>query len=135
MTGTGAVARQAAGLVMVVAMMAMAGPAHAAENRCGWYQMPTPGNLWLTDRFATWSITSQGEAVGPDAKGLDKLPQVNQRQWVETNVPGTGYGYGCACMRVDTDARSKRVLRVYSGKTLPLSQCRSDKTLPSPSGD
>ncbi|SMF02533.1 Protein of unknown function [Xaviernesmea oryzae] len=104
----------------------------AAENRCGWYQMPTPGNLWLTDRDATWSITSQGEAAGPDAVDAEKAPDFDGRQFVETNVPGAGYGYGCACMRVDTDAKAQRITKVYSGKIRPLSACRNDKSLPAP---
>jgi Protein of unknown function (DUF4087) len=30
---------------------------------------PTPGNLWLMDKDATWWITSQGEYKGPDGLG------------------------------------------------------------------
>ncbi|MDX3927209.1 MAG: DUF4087 domain-containing protein [Shinella sp.] len=104
----------------------------AAENRCGWYQMPTPGNLWLTDKDATWSITSQAQALGPDAIGAEKTPEFDSSQFVETNVPGAGYGYGCACMVVDTNAKDERITRVYSGKIRPLSACRNDKSLPKP---
>lgn len=113
----------------------LAHPAQAAETRCGWYQAPTPGNLWLSDRDATWSITSQGGALGPDAAGADKAPAFNPRQFVETNVPGTGYGYGCACLVVDTNLKSRRIVRVHSGRILPLSQCRRDKSLPPPTGE
>jgi hypothetical protein len=105
--------------------------ASAAENRCGWYQMPTPGNLWLTDKDATWSITSQGGADGPDAEGVDKAPDFDPKQFVETEGPG-GYGYGCACMEVETSAKDQRITKVISGRILPLADCKNDKSLPSP---
>ncbi|WP_396033560.1 DUF4087 domain-containing protein [Candidatus Cyanaurora vandensis] len=43
-----------------------------------------------------------------------------------------GYGYGCACLNVETNAKDKRITKVNSGKTLPLARCRDDKTLPKP---
>lgn len=119
-------------LLLAMVLGLPAGSLHAAENRCGWYQMPTPGNLWLTDKDATWTITSQAEAAGPDAVGAEKTPDFDSKQFVETNVPGTGYGYGCACLVVDTNAKQERITRVYSGKIKPLSACRNDKTLPKP---
>lgn len=122
------------GLLFAVLLLAVASSANAAETRCGWYQAPTPGNLWLTDRDARWSIMSQGQALGPDAAGLDKLPAFNPGQFVETNVPGTGYGYGCACLAVDTQAGSHRIVRVRSGRIAPLDQCRRDRNLPPPAG-
>lgn len=105
-----------------------------AENRCGWYQMPTPGNLWLTDRDGTWSITSQGQAVGPDAQDAERAPNFDMKQFVSTGIPGRGYGYGCACISMDVDAKTKRASRIYSGKIKPLSACKSDKTLVAPYG-
>jgi MFS family permease len=59
-----------------------------AQTRCGWYQMPTPGDLWLTDKDATWSITSQSEAEGPDAVDAEKA------------LRATGAGYAAASGRV-----------------------------------
>ncbi|WP_116285628.1 DUF4087 domain-containing protein [Rhizobium sp. LCM 4573] len=124
--------KSTAPLFMAITCAFLANTADASETRCGWYQMPTPGNLWLTDREATWSITSQGQATGPDAVDAERAPDFDSRQFVETNVPGAGYGYGCACLQVDTDARSQRIVKVYSGKIRPLSACRNDKTLPAP---
>lgn len=118
--------------LLLAACLSLPPAAHGAENRCGWYQMPTPGNLWLTDRDATWSITSQGQAVGPDAVDAEKAPDFDEKQFVETNVPGAGYGYGCACMRVETNPGDRRITRVYSGRILPLAACRNDKSLPKP---
>lgn len=104
----------------------------AGENRCGWYQMPTPGNLWLTDKDATWSITSQGQAAGPDADGVDKAPDFDPKQFVKTQGPGMDYGYGCACMEVETNAKDQRITKVISGRILALANCKNDKTLPAP---
>lgn len=117
----------AAALVLTTSTAAM-----AAERRCGWYVAPTPGNLWLVDRQATWTITSQGEADGTNAVNADKAPEFDPREFVETNVPGAGYGYGCACMTVETDATRQRITRVFAGDILPLRKCRADRSLPAP---
>ena len=66
-------------------------PATAAERRCGWYPCPTPGNLLPSDRHGDWWIQMQGR---PDPKGIDNVPAFDDRQFVEANVPGSGYGYG-----------------------------------------
>jgi Protein of unknown function (DUF4087) len=104
---------------------------HAAEQRCGWYINPTPGNLWLQDTQTIWWITSQNQAEGPDAIGADdNAPQMNGKEYVDK---GNGHGHGCACLTVDTDHKEK-ITRVYSGKTIPLARCKADKTLPEPAG-
>lgn len=118
----------AAGALVVASLTA----ASAAERRCGWYVTPTPGNLSLIDKDATWTITSQREADGADAVGADKAPDFDPRQFVETNVPGAGYGYGCACMTVETDARQRRITKVFAGDILPLRKCKADRSLPPP---
>lgn len=118
-------------VTVATALLMVCLDASAGEKRCGWYQMPTPGNLWLTDKDATWSITSQGEADGPDSEGVDNAPDFDPKQFVET--PGTGgYGYGCACMEVETNAKDQRITKVISGHILPLADCKNDKSLPSP---
>ena len=71
----------------------------------------------------------QGRA---DPKGVDNLPALDDRQFVETNVPGAGYGYGCACMAVVTSAKQQRITRVISGEIVALAQCRNDRSLPNP---
>lgn len=131
---TAGCAARCAAAIAVALLSAGVSAAQAAQTRCGWLAMPTPGNLWLTDRDATWTLSSQGQALGPDAAGIEHLPAFDPRQFVETNVPGTGYGYGCACLVVDSDAHGKRITRVHSGRILPLSRCKSDKALPSPIG-
>ena len=104
---------------------------YAAEQRCGWYINPTPGNLWLQDKDAIWWITSQGQDQGPDAIGADdKAPRMDDKEYVDK---GNGHGHGCACLTVDTDHKGK-ITRVYSGQTLSLARCKADKTLPEPAG-
>lgn len=68
------------------------------------------------------------------AEGMDKTPSFNPKLFVETNVPGSGYGYGCACLIVETNAKAQRITKVSSGKILPLAKCRNDKALPNPEG-
>ena len=119
-------------LAVLLAAGLSASEAKSAEQRCGWYENPTPGNLWLTDKDASWTIRSQGQALGPNAEDDDKAPEFNSREFVETSAPGTGYGYGCACLTVETNIAEKRIIRVISGKSLPLARCRNDKSLPKP---
>lgn len=100
-----------------------------ADQRCGWYANPSPGNLLLTDAAGDWWIQMQGR---PDPEGIDNTPAFDEAEFVETNVPGTGYGYGCACLTVEADADQHRVIRVIAGEILPLAVCRNDPSLPDP---
>ncbi|OEO27952.1 hypothetical protein VW23_007040 [Devosia insulae DS-56] len=118
--------------IIVAVSLIAAAPALAAETRCGWYMNPTPGNLWLMDKDATWTITSQANATGPDAEGIENAPDFDETQFVETNNPGSGYGYGCACMSVTVDKAEEQITRIFSGEIKPLSVCKADKSLPSP---
>ena len=93
----------------------------AARTRCGWFSNPTPANASLHDREAEWIIGVQG---GHQAEG--DWPDFGPRQWVKTNV---NYGYGCACMSVEVDRESNRVLEIKSARARPLSACRRDKAL------
>jgi len=99
-----------------------AAPAAAAERRCGWLDNPTPANWWLVDRDGEWTIGAQG---GHQAEG--DLPDMSTRGWVRTNG---SYGYGCACMTVETNRRERLVTRVVSATPVPLRQCRADRRLP-----
>ncbi|WP_054310951.1 DUF4087 domain-containing protein [Mesorhizobium sp. 1M-11] len=117
-------------LTISLGVIAWAVSADAAERRCGWYGNPTPGDLLLTDRQGDWWITGGGE--DRDAKGIENTPQMDETRFVETNVPGAGRGYNCACLTVETNAKTHRVLRVFAGEIVPLARCRADKALPSP---
>ena len=82
-----------------------------AETRCGWFSNPTPANASLHDREAEWIVGVQG---GHQAEG--DWPSFTPKQWVETNVH---YGYGCACMSVEVDRESGRVLEIKSARARP----------------
>lgn len=101
--------------------------ANKTENRCGWYENPTPGNHWLTDKDGEWTLGTQG---GFQAEG-DYPPEFSDAQWIKTNG---NYGYGCACLRVETDKKEMRILKVVSATARPLSACRNDKALKEPAG-
>lgn len=92
----------------------------AAATRCGWFVNPTPANAWLIDAAGQWIIAVQG---GHQADG--DWPEFSNSRWVETNG---SHGYGCACMKVSTD-RNRRVQRIYSAYSRPLSACRSDRAI------
>ena len=95
--------------------------AAAAETRCGWFSNPTPANASLHDRDDEWVVGVQG---GHQAEG--DWPSFSPKQWVETNGH---YGYGCACMTVEVDRESGRVIEIKSARPRPLSACRRDKAL------
>ncbi len=124
---------RAAAILAVLAPLAVAMPAQAAptkppgEMRCGWIANPTPGNWWLTDSAGEWVIAMQG---GYQADGLDNVPDLSAANWVVTN--GSSYGYGCACLRVTTDAKAKQITRIHSVRQQPLKTCRADRKLPRP---
>jgi hypothetical protein len=82
---------------------------------------PTPANAWLIDGSGEWIIGTQG---GHQADG--NWPVFSKRMWVATN---RSYGYGCACMKVTTDASDKRVLKINTARAIPLSTCRADKSI------
>jgi len=108
----------------ILSIALAAAPVAAAETRCGWLQNPTPANWWLIDRDGEWLIGAQG---GYQAPGMDEMPDMSTRGWVEVNGH---YGYGCACMRVATDRATRRVTRIFSATPVPLRQCRRDRRLP-----
>ena|SRR5687767_2074640 len=92
-----------------------------SEMRCGWFSNPTPANASLHDRDGEWIIGVQG---GHQAEG--DWPGFSPKQWIETNVH---YGYGCACLRMQVDRATEKVIRIESAKARPLSACRRDRAL------
>jgi Protein of unknown function (DUF4087) len=98
----------------------------AGALRCGWFQNPSPGNWYLTDRDGDWTLAMQGLY---DAPGFDRLPAMDRYGWVKTNLE---YGYSCGCIKMDVNRKIRKVTRVYSGYPIPMSRCRNDKLLPRP---
>jgi len=91
------------------------------ETRCGWFQNPTPANIWLDDRDGEWIIGEQG---GYQVDG--DWPEFNARNWVKTNG---SYGYGCACFDLQVDVPSHHVLAIRRAAAKPLQTCRRDSAL------
>ena len=92
-----------------------------SERRCGWFSNPTPSNASLYDRDGEWIIAVQG---GHQADG--DWPDFGARQWIETNVH---YGYGCACIQLQVNKSTHKVIAIESAKARPLSACRNDRKL------
>ena len=92
-----------------------------SERRCGWFSNPTPSNASLYDRDGEWIIAVQG---GHQADG--DWPDFGARQWIETNVH---YGYGCACLQLQVNRSTHKVIAIESAKARPLSACRNDRKL------
>ncbi len=115
---------RAAAAIVAMGMLFGGGAAQAApERRCGWLVNPTPANWWLRDRDGEWVLSVQG---GEPVAGMDLVPDMTVRGWVATNG---SYGYGCACLTLDT-APGRRVVRVLGAEPLPLARCRADRALP-----
>lgn len=116
------------GLALGVCLLgaALLNTAQAKENRCGWLVNPTPGNWWLTDADGDWIISSQG-GYSIDDKSWEKVPELGGKEYVATNG---SYGHGCACLSVNVDKDNMQITKVFSGKSLPLKKCRTDKNLP-----
>lgn len=113
-------------LFSVALIAALPLSAVAAETRCGWIQNPTPRNWWLDDRDKTWTLMTQGpDDEGPE--GMELIPDLSAGEFVRTNGY---YGYGCACMKVETDG-NETITRIISFRQLKLSQCENDKSLKS----
>jgi hypothetical protein len=93
------------------------------ETRCGWFENPTPANIWLDDRDGQWIIGVQG---GYQVESDWEWPAFKKGQWVETNGH---HGYGCACLRVRVDRETSHVLEIKSSTARPLSACRKDRAL------
>lgn len=110
-------------------MLVSSGHAAAAaksETRCGWFDNPTPGNVWLHDRDGEWTIAIQGEY---EAQG--DWPRFNDSQWMSVN---RSYGYGCACIKAVVNTMTRQIVSISSANARPLSACRKDPALKEPEG-
>jgi hypothetical protein len=98
-------------------------PASAkAALRCGWFDNPSPSNVWLYDRDGEWTVGIQG---GHQAKG--NWPKFKPAEWIRS---GSGsYGYGCACLRLQANAETRDVTLIVSATARPIATCRSDPAL------
>ncbi len=106
------------------------GSSVSPEQRCGWFENPTPNNAWLIDRDRTWLIASQS-AEAPEIEG--EWPSgFGKDQWVRSNVGS--YGYGCVCMDVVSDPASGWITRIVDSQAQALAVCLEDRSLPLATG-
>ncbi|MDK9606322.1 DUF4087 domain-containing protein [Lelliottia wanjuensis] len=106
-----------------IMLLAISFSSVSSELRCGWLQNPTPSNQWITDKDGIWDISIQGRFT---SDGIENVQDFPNDKFVRTNG---NYGYGCACIRADMDRGSKKVMKIYSSKILPLARCQNDKSL------
>ena len=114
--------------ILLFILLGLLSGAASAETRCGWLQNPSPANWWLVDKDGEWILSQQGRYFLSD-ESWDNMPKIRERDKVRTN---RSYGYSCACLKVKTDKAAKRILQVYSGKSLPLKKCKADPALKTP---
>ncbi|MGF1723152.1 DUF4087 domain-containing protein [Photobacterium nomapromontoriensis] len=100
---------------------------NAAQLRCGWVLNPTPSNLWLHDRDGTWTIALMGENLEEKPSLYMAYQAFEDRKQVE-NTNGI-YGHSCACIKVDVNKESKRILKIYAVNQLNLKQCQDDNAI------
>lgn len=91
------------------------------ERICGWFENPTPANVWLIDRNGEWTIGIQG-----DYQAEGSWPEFDEKEWVITNIH---YGYGCACLDATLDKTEHRVVRIFGAVSQSLNTCRRDKAI------
>jgi hypothetical protein len=93
------------------------------ETRCGWFDNPSPGNIWLHDRDGEWTIGEQGRyQIEEDWP----WPVFKPNEWVKTNGD---YGYGCVCINAKVDKKTHQVLKIKLVRVRPLAACRQDPAL------
>jgi hypothetical protein len=93
------------------------------EKRCGWFDNPTPANIYLHDRDNTWIIGEQGLYYLDDEW---EWPDFTPKQKVLINGH---YGYGCVCMEVKVDQQTHKVLEIQNTRIQSLDVCRRDPGL------
>lgn len=97
---------------------------NAKERRCGWLENPSPANLWLIDKDATWFISAQGR-FNLDNESVDLVYDAikNDQNFVRTN---RNHGFSCACLTVDVNQDAKEIVKVYESTQLNLKRCLED---------
>jgi len=102
--------------VLFIALFFIPGPANAQQESkvmmCGWTSKATFNDITMTDADDTWVLAENGYEV----YGFNKLPDIPQ-------------GDACACIKVDRDFRTRRIIQVYGGKIIPTKKCMQDPAL------
>ena len=120
-------------LAFVFIALFLAAPANA-ERRCGWYNNPSPANVFLKDADGFWWIAKQGSPPAPGSNdaytpAFDDRVRLDAAGKIVTN--GGSYGYSCACADgVFGPVGSGEVLSITRLDALPIAQCENDPNLP-----
>jgi hypothetical protein len=115
-------------IVSLVAAL-VASSAFAAEvelktqTLCGWFENPTPANIFLIDRSGEWTIGIQG---GQQIEDDWPWPKFNDSQWIKNNGH---YGYGCACITGVVNVSTRDVISISSSRAQSLNICRTDRAI------
>jgi len=112
---------------LVAGSVFAAGVELKTQTLCGWYEHPTPQNMWLQDRNGQWIVGTQGGHQIEDDWGFS--PKFSDSQWVKTNGY---YGYGCACITGVVNVVTHRFISISSARAQSLSVCRKDRALKEP---
>lgn len=115
--------------VLITALLTTGVPAEAqsvrpiggTEERCGWFDNPSPGNAWLHDKDGEWTVAIQGDH---QAKG-DWPPRFKAGEWIRSG--NASYGFGCACLTGKFNSDERNVLEITGSRSKPLSVCRGDR--------
>lgn len=110
--------------------LCLSAPARANEltqnvaQHCGWISMPSPQNMYLIDKSGEWIISEMG---GHQSEG--DWPELSRKKshWVSSGTGG--YGYGCACFKMQIQNDSKNVIKVTNVLAKKISACRNDRNL------
>jgi len=115
-------------IIVLFFISSLTANAKEQQVRCGWLVNPTPGNMWLIDRHASWFISGQGGYTSLDDNSLDLAYDAisNQDEFVRTNIH---YGFSCACLTVEVNEDEEVITSVYSAEQLKLKQCLEDTAI------
>lgn len=101
-------------------------PSAFAETRCGWVEGYEGYDQWLRDAQGEWQLFNDSSYKPRHvAEGLDHILLPIDAEVVK-DAP---YNYYCACMKVQSDYSTMRILNIMSFKALPLSTCLNDMAL------
>jgi len=103
-------------MLIAVSLSVFSSVAHAQQEAgvmmCGWTSKATFNDITITDADDTWVLAENSYKV----YGFNKLPAIPQ-------------GDACACIKVDRDFRTRRIIQVYGGKMIPIKKCQQDPAL------
>jgi Protein of unknown function (DUF4087) len=93
-----------------------------AKLRCGWWDNPTPGNVFFTDRDGDWTFAMQAMYEAEGRFWVDYKP-------AEGAPRGASHEHVCVCGRMQLDPDSRLARSVTDLHARPLKACRTDPAL------